>query len=340
MRVSAVMVGGVILGGLVGSASGQHLGVVDVQNRRVMLLDAADGHVVNANYITTAVGPIGLATEALQVENEIWVSDTFGNAIRRFSLDGQAFLGSIVGPFNPPMVRPEGMAYNGTTVFVACSEVQKHGLFASWVTKLNPNATPAGLFPVADDRHRYDIALDGANLLVTDVDDQALDRHSASNFAFLGRIDSFPQVFGHDPTQVLRLSTGEIALGTTKGLRIYDAAGALIEEHYADVRINGVGELGTGELVITMVGSVIAYDRASGAERVLTSGVNARFVSEIAGATVCAGDVNADGVVSPADFTSWIAAFNAQGPQCDQNGDGACSPDDFSAWVAHFNAGC
>ena len=57
------------------------------------------------------------------------------------------------------------------------------------------------------------------------------------------------------------------------------------------------------------------------------------------GAT-CIADTNGDGVLSPADFSAWVAAFNAMAPECDQNGDGACSPADFSAWVANFNAGC
>jgi hypothetical protein len=54
----------------------------------------------------------------------------------------------------------------------------------------------------------------------------------------------------------------------------------------------------------------------------------------------CLPDVNNDGMVTPADFSAWVAAFNAQAPECDQNGDSTCSPADFSAWVANFNAGC
>ncbi|MCB9835964.1 MAG: hypothetical protein H6808_04490 [Phycisphaera sp.] len=54
----------------------------------------------------------------------------------------------------------------------------------------------------------------------------------------------------------------------------------------------------------------------------------------------CLADTNGDGVVSPADFSAWVAAFNAQAPECDQNGDSVCSPADFSAWVSNFNAGC
>ncbi|MEO1585587.1 MAG: GC-type dockerin domain-anchored protein [Planctomycetota bacterium] len=54
----------------------------------------------------------------------------------------------------------------------------------------------------------------------------------------------------------------------------------------------------------------------------------------------CLADVNGDGVVSPADFSAWILAFNTESSECDQNTDGLCSPADFSAWVLNFNAGC
>ena len=54
----------------------------------------------------------------------------------------------------------------------------------------------------------------------------------------------------------------------------------------------------------------------------------------------CVADTNGDGVLSPADFTAWIAAFNAMSAACDQNGDDLCTPADFTAWIANFNAGC
>jgi len=54
----------------------------------------------------------------------------------------------------------------------------------------------------------------------------------------------------------------------------------------------------------------------------------------------CLPDTNGDGDVTPADFSAWIAAFNAGSPECDQNEDMACTPADFSAWIANYNAGC
>ncbi len=56
--------------------------------------------------------------------------------------------------------------------------------------------------------------------------------------------------------------------------------------------------------------------------------------------TDCLPDVNNDGMLTPADFTAWINAFNNNLPECDQNGDNACTPADFTAWIANYNAGC
>ena len=54
----------------------------------------------------------------------------------------------------------------------------------------------------------------------------------------------------------------------------------------------------------------------------------------------CTPDVNGDGMLTAADFTAWINAFNNNDPECDQNNDGSCTATDFTAWIANFNAGC
>lgn len=54
----------------------------------------------------------------------------------------------------------------------------------------------------------------------------------------------------------------------------------------------------------------------------------------------CLADVNGDGMLTAADYSAWVAAYNNQDPAADQNGDGQITPTDFSAWVANFNAGC
>ena len=55
---------------------------------------------------------------------------------------------------------------------------------------------------------------------------------------------------------------------------------------------------------------------------------------------VCAADINRDGLVTPTDFSAWVAAFKAMDPSADVNGDGEVTLDDFSAWIQNYNAGC
>ena len=63
-------------------------------------------------------------------------------------------------------------------------------------------------------------------------------------------------------------------------------------------------------------------------------------VADVRPIHTCIADVNNDGMLSPADFSAWVAAYNTQSPAADQNGDGNITPADISAWVAKYNAGC
>ncbi|MEO1583080.1 MAG: lamin tail domain-containing protein [Planctomycetota bacterium] len=53
---------------------------------------------------------------------------------------------------------------------------------------------------------------------------------------------------------------------------------------------------------------------------------------------LCA-DQNRDGLVTPADFTSWVLNFNNNDLLADANQDGLLSPADFTAWILAFNQG-
>ena len=63
--------------------------------------------------------------------------------------------------------------------------------------------------------------------------------------------------------------------------------------------------------------------------------------TDIAIDVLCLADCNDDQILSPADFTCWLAAFGAQAlPYADQNCDTLFTPADFTAWLANYNAGC
>ena len=114
-------------------------------------------------------------------------------------------------------------------------------------------------------------------------------------------------------------------------------------------RWDGAEWVSLSETMDGYVYDLAPYDDGSGFGPLLFAGGS--FVSSDAGDSylarwkgcptpTCIADTNGDGMLSPADFSAWVAAFNAMASACDQNGDGSCSPADFSAWVANYNAGC
>lgn len=74
-------------------------------------------------------------------------------------------------------------------------------------------------------------------------------------------------------------------------------------------------------------------------ETVVVGGVGVAYIYAASPPSQCdLADVNRNGAVNAADFSSWVAAFNSATPRCDQNADGLCTPADFSAWIANFIA--
>ena len=107
-----------------------------------------------------------------------------------------------------------------------------------------------------------------------------------------------------------------------------------------DWRISSLtGSVATEEQIQIVLASVASI-RIRGEFSTMTSDVAYLDNVLLAPGSDCLADTNGDGAVTPADFSAWVAAFNAMAPECDQNADGICSPADFSAWVANFNAGC
>ena len=107
--------------------------------------------------------------------------------------------------------------------------------------------------------------------------------------------------------------------------------------------INGIDVLDYSGFSVSAAGDVNGDgidDIIIGAPRADPNGVDSAGESYVVFGRRCLADTNHDGMLTPADFTAWSAAFNAMAPECDQNGDGLCTPADFTAWVANFSAGC
>ena len=133
-----------------------------------------------------------------------------------------------------------------------------------------------------------------------------------------------------DGTVFVAATWGDQA-NTEPEIRVYDRDLNMIDSLDTDGSPFAMDLSRDGSRIVVSTKSVHANTFGSG---------GATQIFDLDVAPPCLADVNHDGAVTPADFSAWVAAFNAMAPECDQNGDDACTPADFSAWVANFNAGC
>ena len=139
-------------------------------------------------------------------------------------------------------------------------------------------------------------------------------------------------------------------LGRNDQIHLYDNAGLLADKlSYGDQTYTGSvrTQNASGQACVDDIGQddVLAWVlSASGDDFGSFSATTGEFGTpgtyDSNACNTCIADTNGDGMLSPADFSAWVAAFNTMSAACDQNGDGSCTPADFSAWVANYNAGC
>ncbi len=135
------------------------------------------------------------------------------------------------------------------------------------------------------------------------------------------------QIAGTAPGEYDLIDGGAFNAGGTLRIENIDGFGGLADGQFIDIITTDTGVTGTFANVQLIGGA--AYNVLYLPDRV-----------RLEMGTVCVADVNNDGMLTPADFTAWINAFNNNLPECDQNGDNACTPADFTAWIANYNAGC
>lgn len=99
------------LGLVCSTASAQFVMVADSDDDRVMLFDAFDGSLVDADYILLDdLAPFGAAApfNPIQIGNEVWTNDASRDAIYRTSLDGTTLIDRIGG------IGQSGAGFNDT----------------------------------------------------------------------------------------------------------------------------------------------------------------------------------------------------------------------------------
>ncbi|MEL6489604.1 MAG: calcium-binding protein [Cyanobacteria bacterium J06634_6] len=334
--------------------------IPDSVSDRILLFDPIDGSLVNDNFIDgsadTGLGIFGTPINAVQVDQEIWISDQVSDAIFRFDLKG-SYLG-MVGDSDTDgdtdgLDNIRGMEFVNGLVYVANggddNEAPGDG---EVVVVFDAEGNNLGFFDTGDP---YDIRAYNGELLISDINRDSdggedIDRYTIDgiNSTLIGTFHESDGETGVDFAQqiTLRESSGTVLVGgfsAPGGIYEYDTSGAQVgflgaEEGFAN-RLRAAYELGNGNIIWSGGDGVIVTNPETGEDADVTYTVDnlefrpsARYIEPLI--VLPEGDRDLTGALYVADQTL-DSLLLAQ----DLNGDGdANNPLEASVFFDGTNA--
>ncbi len=213
--------------GVAASASGQNLLVPESGADVVYLIDGFDGSVIDSSFIDIAAGAASLGytgsitpIEAIEVGNEIWVSDQLADRIWTFDRSGN-ITGQIgVDSFGDGQLNNiRGIEVVGNTVYASLGNDNAAGTVLEGVATIDVSTrTISGGFNGRDpaDTSYFDVFAYNGELLVSNIDsgNDGVERYD-TNGNFLGVLISSDGTTGIDfPQQInARSSNGNLLVG-------------------------------------------------------------------------------------------------------------------------------
>jgi hypothetical protein len=350
-----------------------YLMYVDSNFDEVILIEAATGDITGLAFITDANDPLTwnfqTPKEAIQVGNEVWVTDQLSDAIYRFTATQPAdFIGAITGGLD----NIRGLALVGNRVYVsnagtangapgdAIVVYETNGTFvSSFVVNNSSTGLPVDPFDVEDFNGRLLITdIEGEDLVVCDVDGSNAQVLVNGNLNFM----EFPQQVRVDTTGPG--GTQEIwvnAFSSPAGVYRFTPAGVQVAYYPVTTGGRGVWPLprdsaGAFNVLFTDgvagIGGLRKFDPAVGTPSTIVSSSGGQYVGSVTLASnpVCNDiDVNNDGSsFDPTDIDAFLSVFS-EGPcvpetaTCDSidfNNDGSLfDPCDIDSFLLVFSEG-
>ena len=291
-------------------AGGSTLLVVESTGDTVMLVSAEDGSMVNPAFIDLSVAGASTPVEAIQVGNEIWISDQLEDTVFRFTADGTTYLGNATtGRDNM-----RGIALADGSFYAAQSGTGGAG-YGDVTKEYQLDGTLVNQFASGDP---FDVVDFGGSLLIADIAGEDI-----LEFAYdgtpLGIFHDSDGVTGIDfPEQLsVRANGNVLAAGFSLPAGIYEYDSNGNEIAYIDVGsgVRGVHELTNGNILYTDGAGVHVYDTQTMTTFDVVTGVSGRFIApggEGLGTNYCTSTVNSSGSAASmsAGGTTSVAANN------------------------------
>jgi outer membrane protein assembly factor BamB len=243
-------------------ASAQFLMMPDSTNNRVVLFDPNTGAVVNPSYfpLTPSATPI----HAMQVGNQIWVSEQVGDRVARYDLAGN-FLGQIGGGTTGGLDNIRGMEQVGNTIYVSNGGSGNGAPSANSVVMFDTTGANLGFFSTANLAPSPFAVLDHQGGLLVDSSSGNDDVHRFSLTGTpLGTFHNTTSLnFGE---QMVHATNGDVLVGgfsTNNVVRLDPTTGVLISS-FAASGARGVYQLGNGNIMWTSGTGAFVFDVNTG----------------------------------------------------------------------------
>lgn len=231
-------------------------------NNRLVLFDPNNGALLNGNLFALAGGtPI----HAMQVGNEIWVSEQVGDRISRWSFAG-APLGAISGGLD----NVRGMEQIGTTIYL-CNDGTT-GAPGPSIHKFDMAGTPGGFFLTPSSSGPFGILDHQGGMLVSsdaandDIHRYTLAGTSAGTFHNSTSLN-FAEQMDHDPAGNVLVA----GFSSNNILRLNANTGAVVNTYVAS-GARGVYQLGNGNILWSNASGVHVLDPNTGQSSQVYSG--------------------------------------------------------------------
>lgn len=266
-------------------APGEYLMVVDSTNERLVLFDSYDGSLVEENFLDISGAlPDELNSftpkHAIQVDDEIWVTDQPEDRVDRFSIDGE-YLGSVGGELGG-LSNVRGMSYIDGLVHVANagsgnnapgeSIVQIDPQSSQIVSSFQVDGSP--WMPLATDDGMF-VSFSGSE---TRIEEYSTTGQSLGIFHEGGDADGFQQIAHASEGGLWAASFfGDLS---TRGIYRYDDDGNQVD--FFDPGFpRGVHELGNGDVMWTDFIGVDVLDPATGESTLIFDDGSFQFIDTL-----------------------------------------------------------
>jgi len=246
------------------AANGQYVMMPDSTNNRLVLFDPQTGALVNSNLFGLAGGT---PVHAMQVGNEIWVSEQVGDRISRWAFDGSP-LGAITGGLD----NIRGMGLIDGKVYVTNAGTA-NGAPGAAIVSYDPAGNPLGFFTTPQASSPFGVLAHQGGMLVSSSNaNDDIHRYSLSGVS-LGTFHNSTSL--NFVEQMAYKANGNVLAATfSSPANVYELdvnTGAIVSSFTAS-GARGVYQLGNGNILWTNSSGAFVYDIGAGASTQVYAG--------------------------------------------------------------------